>query len=105
VSALAGRRADVTAVQLDPRVRTLIERTLRQSDHQLGLVSLLAQQLEKDQRRDQASWLMPPDSEAARDGMAQKLRRSRRRSVGVPAQVSCDTGKGRSLHREQHDEV
>ena len=49
VSAPAGRWADVAAVELDPRMRALVDRMLGKADHQHRLVTLFAQELEQDE--------------------------------------------------------
>ena len=44
MQAAARRRADVAPGQLDPGMRRVVARLLRQPDHELGLLALLAQQ-------------------------------------------------------------
>jgi hypothetical protein len=50
VRAAAGRRAAVSPVELDPGVRDSVPPVIREPDHELGLVALLAEELEEHLR-------------------------------------------------------
>lgn len=76
----AGRRADITAGELDPRVRGMVSGRGRQADDQLGVVALLAEELIEDERGCETPRAKAADSQAAIDGAAQKLGRIPRRA-------------------------
>ena len=63
-------RPDIPAIKLDPRMRSLVGGVGRQSDHELGLVSLLAQKPVEDQRRDGTSGVKRTDVQGSVDGVA-----------------------------------
>jgi hypothetical protein len=71
VRALAGRRAHVHSVELDPRVRVLVGGRLLQADDELGRVPLLPEQAVEDERVDETAWPPGAEPEAPVDGARQ----------------------------------
>lgn len=64
----SGRRPEVDAVELDPRVCLLSDRLWQQPDHDLGGVPLLAQQAKEDEGARQAARSRPANTQAPVDG-------------------------------------
>lgn len=57
---LAGWRPDVPPVDLDPRMGNVIGCIGWQADHELGIVALLAEQLEENKRARQTAGTIGP---------------------------------------------
>jgi hypothetical protein len=93
-----GRRSDVAAVELNPRMRGLIHGVRRQADDEFGLIALFAEELEQDERADKTARLMIANPERAPNGVAQQFG-GMARDVGASLrQVVCKMRKRRFFH-------
>ena len=67
----AGRRSDVAAVELHPRMCRVIHGVRGQTDDKLRPIALFAKELEEDERADETAWLAIPDAKRTSNGVAQ----------------------------------
>jgi len=61
----AGRRPDIALVELNPGMGLLARRSLRESDHEFGVVPLLAEEPKEHERANQAGRIVGRCAESA----------------------------------------
>jgi hypothetical protein len=103
VASLARRGAYVAAAELDPGVRVLVGRRLRQADDQLGLVALLAQEPVEDDRVHEAARPVGAEAEASVDGVREA--RGRVRSSAAPGLAQPRDEGGELLAAEADEDA
>jgi hypothetical protein len=90
MSHASGRRPDIALVELDPGMGLLAGRPLRESDHEFGVVPLLAEEPKEHERAHQARRILGRRAEGAVNRTTETLRRMAAARPTADGAESCD---------------